>query len=134
MSGANVRGAAHHESVRERRNPVCCPCPNPAREPAAPALPTKSMNEHPVDGATPISTVSGLRELVAPVRSHHENWDGTGYPEGIAGEMIPLEARIIMFADTIDAMILSAPTGRVSERSRFVVNSFAREASSTILN
>ena len=62
------------------------------------------MKEHPVDGANLISTVSGLRELVAPVRGHHENWDGTGYPDGIAGEVIPLESRIIMFADTIDAM------------------------------
>jgi hypothetical protein len=67
------------------------------------------MKEHPVDGANLISTVSGLRELVAPVRGHHENWDGTGYPDGIAGEMIPLESRIIMFADTIDAMTSERP-------------------------
>ncbi len=67
------------------------------------------MKEHPVDGANLISTVSGLRELVSPVRHHHENWDGTGYPDGIAGEMIPLESRIIMFADTIDAMTSERP-------------------------
>jgi putative nucleotidyltransferase with HDIG domain len=67
------------------------------------------MKEHPVDGANLISTVSGLRELVAPVRHHHENWDGTGYPDGIAGESIPLESRIIMFADTIDAMTSERP-------------------------
>jgi len=67
------------------------------------------MKEHPLDGANLISTVSGLRELVAPVRGHHENWDGTGYPDGIAGEMIPLESRIIMFADTIDAMTSERP-------------------------
>lgn len=67
------------------------------------------MKEHPIDGADLISTVSGLRELVAPVRHHHENWDGTGYPDGIAGELIPLESRIIMFADTIDAMTSERP-------------------------
>ena len=67
------------------------------------------MKEHPVDGANLISTVSGLKPLVAPVRAHHENWDGTGYPDGIAGEQIPLEARIIMFADTIDAMTSERP-------------------------
>jgi len=67
------------------------------------------MKEHPIDGANLISTVSGLRQLVAPVRGHHENWDGTGYPDGIAGETIPLESRIIMFADTIDAMTSERP-------------------------
>jgi len=67
------------------------------------------MKEHPVDGAVLISTVSGLRDLMAPVRSHHENWDGTGYPDGIAGETIPLESRVIMFADTIDAMTSERP-------------------------
>jgi HD-GYP domain-containing protein (c-di-GMP phosphodiesterase class II) len=67
------------------------------------------MKEHPIDGADLISTVSGLRELVAPVRGHHERWDGTGYPDGIAGEMIPFESRIIMFADTIDAMTSERP-------------------------
>lgn len=82
------------------------------------------MKEHPVDGANLISTVSGLHELVPPVRSHHENWDGTGYPEGIAGEMIPLEARIIMFADTIDAMTSERPyrssLGKEQVRSEFI--------------
>lgn len=43
------------------------------------------------------------------VRHHHERWDGLGYPDGIAGEMIPLGARIIMVADTIDAMTTDRP-------------------------
>ena len=68
-----------------------------------------TMREHPEDGAALISTMTGLRELVDPIRYHHENWDGTGYPAGLAGELIPLSARIIRFADTIDAMTTQRP-------------------------
>jgi len=50
------------------------------------------------------------------VRHHHENWDGTGYPDRIAGLAIPLGARIIRFADTIDAMTTERPyRGPLSE-------------------
>ena len=48
-------------------------------------------------------------DVVPPIRGHHENWDGTGYPEGLAGDLIPLASRIIRFADTIDAMISERP-------------------------
>src|SRR5205823_12386732 len=65
--------------------------------------------EHPADGAALIATMTRLRELVGPVRHHHENWDGTGYPDGLAGELIPQAARIIRFADTIDAMTTERP-------------------------
>lgn len=63
-----------------------------------------TMQEHPVDGASLVATISRLRNLVPAIRHHHENWDGTGYPDKISGEGIPLGSRIIMFADTIDAM------------------------------
>jgi putative nucleotidyltransferase with HDIG domain len=68
-----------------------------------------AMREHPADGAALIATMTPLRELVSAVRHHHENWDGTGYPDGLAGELIPLPARIIRFADTIDAMTTARP-------------------------
>jgi putative nucleotidyltransferase with HDIG domain len=71
-----------------------------------------TMREHPSDGAELIATMTKLRELVAPVRHHHENWDGTGYPDGLAGELIPQAARIIRFADTIDAMTTERPYRR----------------------
>jgi putative nucleotidyltransferase with HDIG domain len=71
-----------------------------------------TMREHPADGAELIATMSRLRELVAPVRHHHENWDGTGYPDGLAGELIPKASRIIRFADTIDAMTTERPYRR----------------------
>lgn len=67
------------------------------------------MREHPIDGANLISTMTRLHGYVAPVRHHHENWDGTGYPDGLAGDRIPLASRIIMFADTIDAMTTARP-------------------------
>jgi HD-GYP domain-containing protein (c-di-GMP phosphodiesterase class II) len=67
------------------------------------------MQTHPIKSADLVATVSQLKDLVAPVRHHHENWDGSGYPDGIAGEAIPLAARIIIFADTIDAMTTDRP-------------------------
>jgi hypothetical protein len=67
------------------------------------------MQTHSIKSAELVATVSHLKELVSPVRHHHENWDGSGYPDGLAGEEIPLESRIIMFADTIDAMTSDRP-------------------------
>ena len=67
------------------------------------------MKEHPDDGAELVATMTKLRDVVPAIRHHHENWDGTGYPQGLAGEVIPLAARIIRFADTIDAMTTERP-------------------------
>jgi putative nucleotidyltransferase with HDIG domain len=67
------------------------------------------MKTHPAKGAELVQEASHLRHAVAVIRSHHENWDGTGYPDGLAGEDIPLGARIIIFADTIDAMTSDRP-------------------------
>lgn len=67
------------------------------------------MRTHSVKSAELVATVSNLKDLVTPVRHHHENWDGSGYPDGLAGEGIPLASRIIMFADTIDAMTSDRP-------------------------
>lgn len=67
------------------------------------------METHAAKSAELVSKVSSLADLVKPVLHHHENWDGTGYPAKIAGEHIPLTSRIIMFADTIDAMTTDRP-------------------------
>jgi len=67
------------------------------------------MQGHPNDGAELVSTMSRLHDIVSPIRHHHERWDGTGYPDGLAGEMIPKMSRIIAFADTIDAMTSERP-------------------------
>ena len=68
-----------------------------------------TMQQHPVDGAELVSTMSRLRDIVPAIRHHHERWDGTGYPDGLAGETIPTISRIIAFADTIDAMTSERP-------------------------
>ena len=67
------------------------------------------MRTHPVKSAELAGTVTQLRDVVPLIRHHHENWDGTGYPDGLKGDAIPLGSRIIMFADTIDAMTTDRP-------------------------
>ena len=67
------------------------------------------MKRHPIRGAELVGMLSSLRDIVGPVRHHHENFDGTGYPDGIKGEQIPLASRIIMFADTLDAITTDRP-------------------------
>jgi putative nucleotidyltransferase with HDIG domain len=62
------------------------------------------IRRHPVDGAAMLLDVEGDPEIVAIVRSHHERLDGHGYPDGLAGDDIPLGARIIAVADTFDAL------------------------------
>jgi putative nucleotidyltransferase with HDIG domain len=62
------------------------------------------MRRHPVLGAAIVSQVPGLRSSVPIIRHHHERWDGGGYPDRLAGEAIPLGARILAIVDTYDAM------------------------------
>jgi putative nucleotidyltransferase with HDIG domain len=66
------------------------------------------VKRHPVDGAEMVTQV-GDPEITAMVRHHHERLDGTGYPDGLSHEEIPLGARIISVADTFDAMTSSRP-------------------------
>jgi HD-GYP domain-containing protein (c-di-GMP phosphodiesterase class II) len=79
------------------------------------------VKEHPVIGDQIISNVKKLSHLRPGVRSHHERYDGRGYPDGLAGEAIPLMARIVAVADACDAMLSSRryraalPVERVSE-------------------
>jgi HD-GYP domain-containing protein (c-di-GMP phosphodiesterase class II) len=68
-----------------------------------------TMKRHPIRSAELVGLLSSLRDVVPSVRHHHENWDGTGYPDGIKAEAIPLASRIIMFADTLDAMTSDRP-------------------------
>ena len=62
------------------------------------------MQRHPIYGASILEPSSALRPLVPMILHHHENFDGTGYPEGLKGEEIPLGARIIIVADAYEAM------------------------------
>ena len=67
------------------------------------------MRSHPEKGAALAAKVTQFRDLVPAIRNHHEAWDGSGYPDKLLGEAIPLWARVIMFADTIDAMTTDRP-------------------------
>jgi putative two-component system response regulator len=67
------------------------------------------MRRHPIIGATIIEPLL-MGRLVAPIiRHHHEQWDGSGYPDGLRGNAIPLGARIVAVADSYDAMIHDRP-------------------------
>jgi len=68
------------------------------------------MEGHPVRSAELASTIAEFRGKVqTDIRNHHENYDGTGYPDGLVGENIPIGSRIIMVADTLDAMTTDRP-------------------------
>ena len=67
------------------------------------------MRSHPAIGAQIIEPIRFLGEAVEIVRSHHEWFDGSGYPVGLAGEQIPLAARIFAIADSFDAMTSDRP-------------------------
>lgn len=62
------------------------------------------IKNHPVMGARILKNINDFPKLITGARWHHERYDGKGYPDGIAGEDIPVEARIIAIADAYDAM------------------------------
>jgi putative nucleotidyltransferase with HDIG domain len=64
----------------------------------------ETMRRHTRIGASLVEQVAHLRGYAPAVRGHHERWDGRGYPDGLSGDSIPIEARIICIADSYDAM------------------------------
>jgi HD-GYP domain-containing protein (c-di-GMP phosphodiesterase class II) len=67
------------------------------------------IKEHPQTGCRILEGVQGLASYLPAVELHHENWDGSGYPYGQAGEATPIEARIIHVSDAYDAMTTDRP-------------------------
>jgi HD-GYP domain-containing protein (c-di-GMP phosphodiesterase class II) len=67
------------------------------------------MRSHPEKGAQIIGSIRAMRDVVPGVLHHHERWDGLGYPDGLKGENIPLNGRIILLGDTFDAMTSTRP-------------------------
>jgi putative nucleotidyltransferase with HDIG domain len=67
------------------------------------------MRKHPAIGAQIMEPIRMLKDIIPGIRNHHETWDGQGYPDRLAGEEIPLVARIIGVADTFDAMTTNRP-------------------------
>ena len=70
------------------------------------------VRAHTVRGAAILAEIAGLRHLAPVVRASHELWDGSGYPDGLAGDEIPLGARIVGAVDALDAMTNDRPYRR----------------------
>lgn len=69
----------------------------------------KKVKSHPIFSSKILSPISFMADVVPMVYTHHEKWDGTGYPQGLKGEKIPLGGRIVAVADSVDAMTSHRP-------------------------
>jgi putative two-component system response regulator len=67
------------------------------------------VKQHVIIGAQILAPLTHLGDVASMVRSHHERWDGTGYPEGLRGEEIPIGGRVIAAAEVFDALTTSRP-------------------------
>jgi putative two-component system response regulator len=67
------------------------------------------MRQHPMAGAKILQGVSHLRDALPYVYYHHEHWDGSGYPQRLAGKSIPIEGRLLALADVYDALTTQRP-------------------------
>ena len=72
------------------------------------------MQQHPVTGSEIVREIDFLGAARDVIRSHHERWDGNGYPDGLEGEDIPVSARVFAVADTLDALTTNRPYRRAS--------------------
>jgi response regulator RpfG family c-di-GMP phosphodiesterase/signal transduction histidine kinase len=83
------------------------------------------IKEHPARGESILSPVIELKDIARVVRSHHEHYDGTGYPDGLKGREIPLGARIMAVADAYDSIVSERPYRKASSH-RFAVKEIIR--------
>lgn len=82
---------------------------------------TEMMHEHPAIGSTILLPIKELEEPLKGVKYHHERYDGSGYPEGLKGEDIPLIAAVIAVADSFDAMTTDRPYRRGLTKEKAVI-------------
>ena len=75
----------------------------------------EAMKTHPIKGAAIMSAIPQLADVIPGMKYHHEKWSGGGYPEGLKGEQIPMQARIVSVADTFDAMTTTRPYQKAME-------------------
>jgi HD-GYP domain-containing protein (c-di-GMP phosphodiesterase class II) len=73
------------------------------------------MKTHPTKGAAIMEHVPQLKSMIPGMKYHHENVDGSGYPEGLKGDQIPLIAKVVSVADTFDAMTTNRPYQKAME-------------------
>jgi putative nucleotidyltransferase with HDIG domain len=74
----------------------------------------KIIKKHPIEGAKILDRVKKLKNIAFIVRHHHERIDGNGYPDGLKGVEIPIEARILHVTDSFDSMTIDKPHRRSS--------------------
>ena len=67
------------------------------------------MKQHPITGETICRPLKSFRRVLPIIRHHHEHWDGSGYPDGLAGDDIPLLARVLQTVDVYDALTTARP-------------------------
>ena len=101
------------------------------------------VKQHVIIGSQILAPLHHLGAIINFVRSHHERWDGTGYPDGVAGEAIPIGARIIGAAEVYDALSTSRPyqeklgpedaVRRIAELSGTVLDPKVYEAMSSVV-
>ena len=97
----------------------------------------EQMKLHTVIGMEILHPIEQLRDMIPAVRWHHESWDGTGYPDGLSGEEIPLIARIVSVADSFDAITVSRPYQRfrpMDEAVRMITNLIGRRFDADIVS
>ena len=70
------------------------------------------MEKHSLYGVAILQSIKEFKEVLPIVRHHHESWDGTGYPDRLSGNKIPLGARILSVADAFESMITDRPYRR----------------------
>jgi len=87
----------------------------------------EKMKLHPVVGANMLKNIDFPYPVLPLVRSHHERWDGNGYPDRLAGEQIPLSARILSLVDCYDALTTNRPYRSPMPRNE-ILDFFRREA------
>ena len=95
------------------------------------------MRRHPVIGYEILRQVPFLDEAARIVRSHHEHYDGSGYPDGLAGEEIPLAARVFAVADALDAITTDRPyrpAGLTAEARRTIASGAGRQFDPTAVD
>ena len=69
-----------------------------------------SIKQHPIIAARKIlEPISNINEIIPIIEKHHENWDGTGYPNKLVGDNIPLESQIILIVDSYFALLENRP-------------------------
>jgi PAS domain S-box-containing protein/putative nucleotidyltransferase with HDIG domain len=83
------------------------------------------VKQHPERGAEILGTIKQLTEIIPGVRHHHERLDGKGYPDGLRGDQIPLQARILCVADAFDAMAADRPYRKAPGRE-YAISEFKR--------